>query len=85
MSVRRMLMPVAVLAILICTSMNAAQQPKGGGTKDNSDIELVEKLLIARRDYQRTLELLRAHYINTSDSERAKWAEVVKKSGAKVD
>ena len=37
----------------------------GGGAQggsfygaDNSDIELVEKLLVARRDYQRTLELL---------------------------
>jgi tetratricopeptide (TPR) repeat protein len=76
MSVRRMLMPMAVLAVLIGTTMHAAQNTKGGGAaKDNSDIELVEKLLIARRDYQRTLELLRAHYINTSDQERAKWAE----------
>jgi TolA-binding protein len=40
-----------------------------------SDITLVEQLLAARRDYQGTLERLRAHYLATGDVERAKWAE----------
>jgi hypothetical protein len=40
-----------------------------------SDIELVEKLLVARREYQRILEQLRTHYISVGDVERAKWAE----------
>jgi len=39
------------------------------------DIELVERLLAARRDYQVSLEQLRAHYIAVGDVERAKWAE----------
>ncbi len=43
--------------------------------KDNSDLELVERLMIARRDYQRVLEILRIHYIKAGDIERAKWAE----------
>jgi hypothetical protein len=71
-------MPLAVLAVLVCTSMPSAQPPKGatgGGPKDNTDIELVEKLLLARRDYQRTLELLRAHYLQAGDLERGRWAE----------
>src|SRR5438093_6637407 len=71
---RRLLPPLAVLVALAATSL-PAQTLKSGGSKDNSDIELVEKLLVARRDYQRTLELLRAHYIQTGDWERAKWAE----------
>jgi tetratricopeptide (TPR) repeat protein len=40
-----------------------------------SDIELVERTLAARRDYQVALEKLRAHYLDTGDLERARWAE----------
>jgi hypothetical protein len=74
---RRLIVPLAVLAVLVLTSVPSAQPPKSStpSAKDNTDIELVEKLLVARRDYQRTLELLRAHYLNVSDLERAKWAE----------
>lgn len=41
----------------------------------SSDIELVERLLAARRDYQTTLEQLRAYYVSTGDAERARWTE----------
>jgi RNA polymerase sigma factor (sigma-70 family) len=44
-------------------------------SKDDSDLEVVEKLLIARRDHQRALELLRAHYVKSGNQEKAKWAE----------
>jgi tetratricopeptide (TPR) repeat protein len=40
-----------------------------------SDIELVERLLAARRDYQTTLEQLRQYYTSAGDTERAHWAE----------
>jgi RNA polymerase sigma factor (sigma-70 family) len=43
--------------------------------KSDLEIQLVEKLLVARRDYQRSLELLRAHYVKQGDREKAKWAE----------
>jgi hypothetical protein len=49
---------------------NGAKPPQGVG-----DIELVEKLLAARLQYQRALERLRMYYINTGDVERARWAE----------
>jgi TolA-binding protein len=52
--------------------------PKGGGTAaatNTADIELVERLNAARRDYQVTLQQLRAHYISIGDVERARWAE----------
>jgi hypothetical protein len=42
---------------------------------DTADLELVQRLLAARRDYQKTLELLRNHYIKAGDKERAHWAE----------
>jgi hypothetical protein len=78
MTLRRWLTPLVVVAVLVYTSsMPLAQTPKGGGGtgRDNGDIDLVEKLLIARRDYQRSLELLRALYMKTGDAEKAKWAE----------
>jgi hypothetical protein len=40
-----------------------------------TDIEKVERLLAARRDYQIALEQLRLHYIQVGDVERARWAE----------
>jgi len=40
-----------------------------------SDLELVEKLLVVRKDYQKSLENLRTHYFKVGDIERAKWAE----------
>jgi tetratricopeptide (TPR) repeat protein len=45
---------------------------KGSKTKD---VEMVERLLASRREYQITLENLRGHYIATGDIERARWAE----------
>jgi TolA-binding protein len=72
-----LLLPVALTAVVLFASHPLAQQPpaKPSTTKDNGDIELVEKLLVARRDYQRTLELLRAYYLQSGDLEHAKWAE----------
>jgi tetratricopeptide (TPR) repeat protein len=40
-----------------------------------SDVELVERVLASRKDYQVSLEQLRAHYISVGDVERARWAE----------
>lgn len=51
----------------------AAPPPRPAATLN--DMELVERLLAARRDYQRSLEALRAHYVKVGDVERAKWAE----------
>jgi TolA-binding protein len=45
---------------------------KGGKT---NDVELVERLLAARKEYQVTLENLRTHYIQAGDIEHARWAE----------
>ncbi len=44
-------------------------------TTGKSDLELVQKLISIRRDYQKTLEQLRVHYYNVQDLERMRWAE----------
>jgi tetratricopeptide (TPR) repeat protein len=40
-----------------------------------TEVELVERILAARRDYQSTLEQLRLHYIKVGDLERSRWVE----------
>lgn len=71
----------AVLVALAVAVAVGAQTPgrpaatgKAGG-KAASDVELVEKLLAARRDYQVSLEALRAHYVSVNDTEKTRWAE----------
>jgi TolA-binding protein len=51
------------------------QAPAAKTTGSAGDLELVEKLLMCRRDYQKALENLRVHYLKTGDAEKAKWAE----------
>jgi hypothetical protein len=40
-----------------------------------TDVEGVEKLLAARKEYKEALEQLRQHYISVADYEKARWAE----------
>lgn len=49
--------------------------PAGRPAAAPSDIELVERLLASRRDYQIALERLRGHYAAVGDVERSRWAE----------
>ncbi|GIW81149.1 MAG: hypothetical protein KatS3mg105_2956 [Gemmatales bacterium] len=71
---------LAVVVIGIEAAVGLAQTPPPAAVGDgppasNSDIELVERLIAARRDYQTALERLRRHYLSTGDVERARWAE----------
>jgi TolA-binding protein len=67
--------PVLVIAAAaLAVSQPYAQTPPAASSR-SSDLDLVEKLLVARKEYQKSLELLRAHYIQVGDVERAKWAE----------
>jgi len=59
------------LSSVACGQTPAARPPGS----PPSDIEMVERLLAARREYQVSLEQLRAHYLSTGDVERAHWAE----------
>lgn len=58
------------------TNNNTGPAPKSRAPgSPPSDVELVERLLAARKEYQVSLEQLRAHYVSVGDAERAKWAE----------
>jgi tetratricopeptide (TPR) repeat protein len=74
------------VALGLAVGLAATVQGQGPGTgqplaKDKaaagaptSDMELVERLLVARRDYQTALQKLRDYYIAQSDTERERWA-----------
>ncbi len=73
----------ALLLAMAMVPVGSAQGPKGGapaaGAKPpgvpGSDVELVERVLATRRDYQIALEDLRKHYLAVGDVEHARWAE----------
>ncbi|MCI0684394.1 MAG: hypothetical protein L0Y71_19965 [Gemmataceae bacterium] len=54
---------------------NPAGSTPAANPGPTSDLEFVERVLVARRDYQKALETLRLHYIQAGDLERVKWAE----------
>ena len=62
---------IIALAAGMCAS---AQTPPTGSVK-GGDLELVQKIIGIRRDYQKTLELLRVHYYQAGDLEKMRWAE----------
>lgn len=64
---------------LFCTGAVLLAQAPGVSTSTTgnvkNDLELVQKLNAARKDYQTTLEQLRVLYLQAGDVERARWAE----------
>ena len=78
MIVSRRWMGAVMVALAVALAVGAQQPGRGPaaprGAKP-SDIELVEKLLAARREYQLAMETLRAHYKSVQDSERTHWIE----------
>jgi TolA-binding protein len=69
---------VMLCLVLVGASLGqngADKGAKSGPPGKTSDVELVERLLAARKEYQLTLEELRKHYIKTGDMPRARWAE----------
>jgi TolA-binding protein len=70
-----LLLSLQLLAVAWGQSGEGKEKDKDKPRDKNGDIEMVERLLAARKEYQLTLEGLRAHYIRTGDIERARWAE----------
>ncbi len=66
------------LFLLFSFSPTALAQPPGSNSgppaAPPSDLELVERLVAARREYRSTLEMLRKHYAETGDRQREAWA-----------
>jgi TolA-binding protein len=73
---------VACFSLIVFVGYGSSQaptaNPPGSGKAPAgapSDVEKVERVLAARRDYQLALEQLRSHYASVGDIERTHWAE----------
>ena len=62
-------------ATIPATIPPALGSPRPVVPMSGQNADLVEKLLISRKEYQRNLETLRIYYIQTNQTEKAKWAE----------
>ena len=74
----RWLAPLLVLFAIaaLATVPHGHTQPAApGAAGKSSDLEFVQKVLTARREYQKTLEQLYVHYHQVNDKERERWAK----------
>ena len=74
MLAQRKLVPLLVVfALVVLAAVPHAQTPPT--PPKSGDLELVQKVLAARREYQRSLEQLYIHYHQVNDKERERWAK----------
>jgi hypothetical protein len=67
---------VLLLALgMAAVAWGQSKPASSGGKSPQSDVELVERLLATRHDYQVALEELRKHYVAVGDVEHARNAE----------
>jgi TolA-binding protein len=72
----RWLAPLLVLfGIAFLAATQYAQTPPAAPAAKSDDLELVQKLLAARREYRKALEQLYVHYHQVNDKERERWAK----------
>jgi tetratricopeptide (TPR) repeat protein len=65
----------AVVVGSACGDSNKSASQSKPPSGPPSDLDKVERLLAARKEYQIALEELRKHYLAVGDVERARWAE----------
>jgi tetratricopeptide (TPR) repeat protein len=68
------------VVVLADTSTTSNPTPKASSPDHPGEVELVESVLKARKDYWTSLDKLRQHYVSVNDIERAKWVEEELKS-----
>jgi tetratricopeptide (TPR) repeat protein len=66
---------VLVMAATVLAQSPASNPNAGTPPTPPSDVQLVERVIATRKEYQQSLEALRAYYLSTRDLKRAKWAE----------
>jgi tetratricopeptide (TPR) repeat protein len=77
MAIRWLLAAVLLAAggLAVVADTSAPPTPKGAAPDHAGEVELVEGVLKARKDYWTALDKLRQHYVATHDVEKAKWVE----------
>ncbi len=67
---------VGLCGTAVVWGQHGSQDKKPGPSNgNNADHPLVERVIAARKEYQESLETLRAYYIKAGEVERARWAE----------
>jgi tetratricopeptide (TPR) repeat protein len=59
----------------VTAQTGAPPTPKGNGPDHGGEVELVEGVLKARKDYWTALDKLRQHYVAVHEIEKSKWVE----------
>ena len=65
----------AAIVVLADSPTTPASNPKGAGAERVGEVELVEAVLKARKDYWTSLDKLRQHYLAVNEIEKARWVE----------
>jgi TolA-binding protein len=71
------LLVICAIGLSACWGVLRAQdkQPVGKAYAPPNDLQLVERVLASRKEYQKSLETLREHYLKAGDVERQRWVE----------
>ncbi len=66
-----------LLLLAACSGQSPSNKEPASGTPPTpaSDVQLVERVLASRAEYEQSLEALKAYYVQVNDLKRAKWAE----------
>ena len=65
----------AVVVLADSPATPASNPSKGASTERSGEVELVEAVLKARKDYWTSLDKLRQHYLAVNEIEKARWVE----------
>ena len=65
--------PICLLSVLTLWAQQHVSGPQP--SKSSGEVSLVEKLMVARKDYQNILQQVRTYYRQVGDNEKLSWAE----------
>jgi hypothetical protein len=68
------------IPVVFADTPTSSSGSKGSAPEKSGEVELIETLIKARKDYWVALDKLRQHYVATNDIEKAKWVEEELKS-----
>lgn len=65
----------AVVVLADSSTSTSTPPTKGASVEHAGEVEMIESVLKARKDYWTSLDKLRQHYISVNEIEKAKWVE----------
>ncbi len=65
--------PICLLSVIALWAQPHSAAPQSG--PPSAEVALIEKLVVARKEYQLILQQVRAYYVKSGDAEKLTWAE----------